>query len=439
MRIEIPNSWNPRDYQLPLWKALQNGYKRAAIVWPRRAGKDTTCENWTAVSAMQRIGVYWHMAPTLNQVRKIVWNNINSDGQRILEQVFPNEIVLKRNEQDMRTELVNGSIHQCVGSDNFDTLVGSNPVGVVFSEWSLANPAAWDYVRPILAENGGWALFPYTPRGANHGKTLYDMACKNDKWFSELLTVDETQHISKEAIEQERLSGMSEEMIQQEYYCSFTGVIDGSYYGQLIQEARAEGRITAVPYDPSEPVYTAWDIGRSDSTSIWFFQMYGMEFRFIDYFESRGKKLAYYAKMLDMKNYHYGGHILPHDAGHIMLATGLSVAMQLQKLGHRNINTLQREAKLVDELGIQEVRNVLSMSAFDEKKCARGIECLENYQRKWDEKNKVFSRQPLHDWTSHGADAMRYMAMGRDKVIGNEDYYEEAHDFVYPETDAWLA
>ena len=156
--IEIPNNWNPRSYQMNLWRALQNGCKRAAIVWPRRSGKDTTCENWTAVSAMQRVGVYWHMAPTLNQVRKIVWNNINSQGQKILEQVFPDEIVAKRHEQDMRTELVNGSIHQCVGSDNFDTLVGPNPCGVVFSEWSLANPAAWDYIRPILAENGGWAL-----------------------------------------------------------------------------------------------------------------------------------------------------------------------------------------------------------------------------------------------------------------------------------------
>ncbi len=437
--IEIPNKWNPRDYQLNAWRALESGYKRAVIVWPRRAGKDATCENWTAVSAMQRVGVYWHMAPTLNQVRKIVWNNINSQGQKVLEQVFPNEVVTKRHEQDMRTELVNGSIHQCVGSDNFDTLVGSNPCGVVFSEWSLCNPAAWDYIRPILSENGGWAIFPYTPRGANHGKTLFDIAQKNDDWFCEILTVDQTQHIPQSAIQEERDAGMSEEMIEQEFYCSFLGVVDGSYYGTLMSEARADGRITSVPYDSSEPVYTAWDIGRGDSTAIWFFQMYGLEYRFIDYFESRGKKLAYYAKTLDQKGYHYGGHIMPHDAGHMMLATGMSISMQLQKLGQRNIKTLQREHKLVDELGIQEVRNVLTMSVFDEKKCARGIECLENYQRKWDEKNKVFSRQPLHDWTSHGADAMRYMSMGRDIVIEDEyeDYEEERENF--PQTHGWLA
>lgn len=422
-----------------LWKALCSGTKRAAIVWPRRAGKDTTCENWTAYDAMQNIGVYWHMAPTLNQVRKIVWNNINSQGRKILEQVFPDEIVLKRHEQDMRTELINGSIHQCVGSDNFDTLVGPNPRGVVFSEWSLANPKAWDYIRPILAENGGWAIFAYTPRGSNHGKTIYDMAYRNPDWFCELLTVEETNHIPMSAIQDERDAGMTEEMIQQEFYCSFQGVIDGSYYGKYIQEARADERITAVPYDSSHPVYTSWDIGIGDSTAIWFFQMVGFEFRFIDYYESRGKKFSHYATELDRKGYHYGGHIMPHDAGHLQLATGLSIATQFEQLGHRNIKVLQRERNVVDELGVQEVRNVLPMSVFDENKCARGIDCLENYHAKYDEKLKRFSKTPVHDWASHGADSFKYFALGRNLVLDDDEFYDEEDDWKQPSSHRWLA
>lgn len=439
MRLEIPNNWNPRPYQMPAWNALTSGIRRAALVWHRRAGKDTTAENWTSYDAMQNIGLYWHMAPTLNQVRKIVWNSVNPDGKKVLEQVFPDEIVKKRHEQDMRTELVNGSVHQCVGSDNFNSLVGSNPRGVVFSEYSLSNPAAWDYIRPILAENGGWAIFPYTPRGANHGKTLYDIAQRSDDWFCQLLTVEDTGVITQKDIQAERDQGMSEEMIQQEFYCSFLGVVDGSYYGQLMTEAREEGRITAVPYDSSELVYTAWDIGYGDATAIWFFQIYGLEFRFIDYFESSGKKLSYYAQQLDRKSYYYGGHILPHDASKMLLATGKSIATQLQSYGFKNIITLPREQRLADELGIQEVRNTIPMAVFDESKCKRGIECLENYKKKWDETRKIFLKKPEHDWSSHGADAFRYFAMGRQKVLDDvRDEYEE-DEWDMPQTDGWLA
>lgn len=439
-RIQIPNGWNPRDYQLPLWNAMSNGIKRAVPIWPRRAGKDATCVNFTATQLLQRTGVYWHMAPTLNQVRKIIWNNVNSSGKKVLEQAFPNEIVTKRHEQEMRTEFINGSVHQCVGSDNFDSLVGSNPCGVIFSEYALSNPAAWDYIRPILAENNGWAIFPYTPRGSNHGKTLFDMAKKNEAWFAQLLTVEDTGHISTEDIQAERDQGMSEEMIQQEFYCSFQGVVDGSYYGQLMNEAREEGRITSVPYDSSEPVYTAWDIGMGDATAIWFFQIYGYEFRMIDYFESSGKKLSYYAQQLNKKPYFYGGHILPHDASSLLLATGKSIATMLQGYGFKNVITLQREQKIANELGIQEVRNTLPMVVFDEKKCERGIECLENYRRKWDESRKVFLRNPVHDWTSHGADAFRYFAMGRSKVLEEiQDYYDdEDQGFTLPESDGWM-
>ncbi len=137
MRVVLPNNWTPKPHQLGLLRYLEGGGKRAVAVWHRRAGKDTTVLNWTAIAAMQRVGTYWHMLPTLRQARLVVWDGINGDGQKILDQVWPEELRSKIRNDEMKIELANGSVWQLVGSDNYDSLVGSNPVGVVFSELSL--------------------------------------------------------------------------------------------------------------------------------------------------------------------------------------------------------------------------------------------------------------------------------------------------------------
>lgn len=410
--IEIPHEWHPRSYQLKLWSALEHGCKRAVAVWHRRAGKDSLSLNWTACSAFLRVGVYWHMAPTQRQVRKIVWDNIDGQGRRVIDQVWPEPLRQSTRDQEMQITLKNGSIWQCVGSDNYDSLVGSNPIGVVFSEYSLADPAAWDYVRPILAENGGWALFIYTPRGPNHGKDLYDTAINDPDWFAELLTVKDTGAIPLTAVDDERRAGMSEAMIEQEFFCAFTGIVDGSYYGKLIQQARNEKRLTRVPCETSEPVITAWDLGTGDDTAIWFVQQVGLEVRVIDYYEHRGVGIEHYAQVLNDKGYTYKEHIMPHDAGHKQLATGKSISSQLQQLGVRPCRVLPREQKLSNEVGIQAVRNLLPKCYFDYDKCKDGIKYLELYKRDYDDKRKVFKDTPCHDYTSHAADAFRYLAMG---------------------------
>ena len=215
--ILIPNGWNPRDYQRPLWKALNSGVKRAVAIWHRRAGKDSLSLNWTVKAMLQRVGVYWHMLPLNTQARKVVWDAIDKQGRRVIDQVFPLPLRKSVSSAEMKIELWNGSIWQCVGSDNYNTLVGANPVGVVFSEYSLADPEAWDYLRPILAENGGWALFIYTPRGKNHGYRLYNTALSAG-WFVQKLTVEDTGAIPLAAVEEERRAGMSESKIQQEFY-----------------------------------------------------------------------------------------------------------------------------------------------------------------------------------------------------------------------------
>lgn len=223
--IEIPNNWNPREYQRPLWSYLSNGGKRAVAVWHRRSGKDSVALNWEAKAIFERVGVYWHMLPLNTQARKVIWDGIDKFGRRMIYQAFPKELIKSVNSQEMKIEFVNGSIWQCVGSDNYDALVGGNPVGVVFSEYSIANPAAWDYIRPILTENGGWALFIYTPRGHNHGYELYNHA-GSDGWFRQILTVEQTKAIDIKAVDEERNAGMSESMIAQEFYCSFEAVSD---------------------------------------------------------------------------------------------------------------------------------------------------------------------------------------------------------------------
>jgi phage terminase large subunit len=235
--VLLPNEWRPRRHQRRLWEYLGGGGKRAVAVWHRRAGKDSTAINWTAVAAHQRIGTYWHMLPTETQGRRVIWDGVDGSGRRLIDQAFPRELRAATRHIRMTLELNCGSVWQVVGSDNYDRLVGANPVGVVFSEWSLTDPRAWDYVRPILAENGGWAAFIYTPRGKNHGFDLYDLARHHGDWFAEKLTVEDTGILTPQVIAGERSSGMSEALIQQEYFCSFEAASDGSYYGKLLEQA----------------------------------------------------------------------------------------------------------------------------------------------------------------------------------------------------------
>lgn len=408
--IEIPNAWDPRPYQRPLWNALEHGTKRAVAVWHRRAGKDSLSLNWTAAQAFQRVGVYWHMAPTQKQVRKIVWDNIDGQGRRIIDQVFPPALREGQKDNEMQITLKNGSIWQCVGSDNYDSLVGTNPVGVVFSEYSIADPKAWDYIRPILRENGGWALFIYTPRGPNHGKEMYDMAFNDPNWFAQTLSIEDTGVMTPNDVDEERRAGMSEAMIEQEFYCSFSGIVDGSYYGKQIQKAREENRITRIPHEPTLPVYTAWDLGVSDDTAIWFYQKVGLEFRILKYYENRGVGIEHYANYLKEQPYVYAEHQMPHDAGHQQMATGKSIAKQLQMLTGTKCTPSPREQALSDEVGIQAVRDLLPKCWFDYEGCKDGLKKLELYRRQYDEKREVFKDKPLHDFCSHAADSFRELS-----------------------------
>lgn len=408
--MDLALTFKPREYQLPLIKALNSGIKRAVYVAHRRAGKDILLFNWTVFQLLLNPGwTAFHILPTYNQAKKVIWDANTNESKRLLDYI-PHEVVESKNSQEMKIRLKNGSLFQLIGSDNIDSLVGTNPKIIIFSEYAIQSPAAWDYLRPILDVNGGYAIFISTPRGKNHFYDLMTMAKSNPKWYCEVLTVNDTHVLKEEDIEQIRKEGVSEEIIQQEYYCSFNRGVDGSYYGKLIEKARIEKRICKVDYEPRSPVHTAWDIGYGDSTSITFWQDVGGEVRVIDFYENSGEGIAHYVKMLQMKPYVYGTHYLPHDAGSGSIQTGRTLQDIAYDLGLKT-TILPRETDI--QVGIEAVRNLLSICYIDEYKCSHLIKCLENYHKKYNDKMQTYSDTPVHDFTSHACDSFRYLANAR--------------------------
>jgi hypothetical protein len=377
-------------------------------VWHRRAGKEKTFINYVARrAACDRVGTYFYLFPTYTQAKKVLWDGRDREGFPFLAH-FPREIVRKKNEAELRVELVNGSAIQLVGSDNIDSVLGTNPVGCVFSEYALQDPKAWDYMRPILRENGGWAIFDYTPRGKNHGFSLYQMARNNPDWFAEILTVADTKALSEDDINKERREGMSEELVQQEFYCSFEGVQFGAYFGKQLKDAEDDGRVTRVAYEPNIGVETWWDLGIGDSTAIWFTQSIGREIRVIDFYEASGEGFPHYAKKLQERPYVYSRHHAPHDIEVRELGSGRSRKETAASLGI----VFDVVPNLALEDGIEAARSLIARCWFDQDRCERGLNALASYHKAYDDKARDWKSYPAHDWSSHAADAFRYLAVG---------------------------
>ena len=436
-QIVLPNEWDPRYYQARLWDYLQNGGKRAYAVWHRRAGKDDVCLHWASTAAnVLRVGNYWHMLPEAAQARKAIWKAVNPHtGKKRIDEAFPLRIRKSTNDTEMLIEFLNGSTWQVLGSDNYDSQVGSAPIGIVFSEWALADPQAWAYMRPILAENDGWALFITTPRGRNHAATLFKNAQKAPEWFCEKLTADQTGVFDKATLARE-LREMIEDLgpeegkakFEQEYQCSFDAALPGAYYGSEMIAAEKEGRITSVPYKKGVPVFPVFDFGKgaSNATAIWFIQIVGRETRAIDYEECNSGDLEHYGRLIQNKEYLIGKLILPHDGGYARLATGLSYEEQFQAMGFETF-VLPKVPDLT--AAITATRPFIEQCWFDEKNCEQGIDCLRSYHREWDEQNKVFKPTPKHDWASHGADAFRGASEAHE--MGQLTVHEVKKKFTY--------
>jgi len=261
------DKFTPRDYQIPVFEALEKkNYKKLVVIWPRRSGKDLAAFNIIIRAAFRRVGTYFYVFPTFSSGRRILWDALTISGARVLD-FIPKELIESTNEQMMRIKLINGSIISIIGSDNFDnTIVGTNPIGMVFSEFALQNEKAYAMSKPILAGNDGWALFLSTPRGKNHLYSLYQIAIQNPKaWYSNMLTVRETKHISEEEIQADIARGeISFDLAQQEYYCSFDLGIDGAVYGAALDRMKLNEQIGNVPWQPNHRVHTSFDIGNEE-------------------------------------------------------------------------------------------------------------------------------------------------------------------------------
>jgi len=425
------NKFKPRDYQRPIFEAFfEKRFRRLVIVMCRRAGKDLCTWNIVIREAVTRPGVYYVVYPTYAQGKKILWSSVTIQGIRFLD-FIPPELVEGMNSQEMKVNLTNGSIIQIIGSDNPDRIVGTNPQGVVFSEYALQNPRIYALMSPILAANKGWAIFQSTPRGKNHFWEIYQLAVNSSHWWTCKLGLNETKHIDPLLIERDLKDGqISPDLVQQEYYCSFEAGVEGSIYCKYLDRMNLNNQIGVVPWEAGFKVHTAWDLGMSDSTAIIFFQTIGQTVRIIDYIEKSSEGLDFYCKYVLSKPYTYGKHIAPHDIAVREWGSGMSRIEKAKNLGLNFI--LAPDVSIRD--GIESVRSALSKIWVDDQRCARLIKCLENYRYEWNATKYDYKQVPLHDQYSHGSDCLRYMCISLPKTrdgLSAEDLEKIRHEAMY--------
>jgi phage terminase large subunit len=404
-----------RPYQRALHETWANLRKRRLIeIAHRRWGKDEVALNVSRDLALQRPASYWHALPEYAQARKALWTAVNPHtGKRRVDEVFPAAIREAVNEQEMFIKLRNGSTWQIVGSDRYNALVGAGVAGVVFSEWALANPSAWGYIRPMVEENNGWAAFISTPRGNNHARAMLDMARGNPAWFAEVSDVHTTGALSQEQLDEalaeyQAIYGLDfgRAIFEQEYLCSFTGAMVGAYFGAEMSRADREGRICEVEVDPKHPVHTAWDLGAARNNPIWCFQVIGGALRIVDFYQPESDDLADWCAWLIARGY-TGNDYVPHDVLVTEWGTGRTRIETLRQHGRKP----KRIARVSVMDGLQAGRVAINAARFDAARCATGLEGLKAYRREWDDERKTFREAPVKDWAEHIGSAWRYLGL----------------------------
>lgn len=427
-------SFTPRDdYQTEFLGAMQAHTRedpaRGMAIWPRRSGKDLTALHNTLVMAHEERGMYWHCLPVYEQARKACWTAFLSggvdgkdSGQRLMDNVFPREIRVRPDEWSpgasvMLVELKGGSIVQFVGSDTINHLVGAGLRGINFSEFALSKPSAWPYIQPILQESRGWASFLFTPRGRNHAHKLYQdyksqgrYTSYHDIYTLGIYSIEQADKILKEALAE----GMPEELVRQEYLCDFAASLVGSYFGRLIEDLEHRGGLDEFQFE-RDGIISTWDLGMSDSTAIWLWRVAHGGIDIIGHYEDNGQPLSHYLDWLDKQKEDLGLsyllHVFPHDAKARTLVTGGSVLEHAApRLGVGNMLVLPNMSFLD---GIGAARWLLQQKVRIHPRCNehQGIEALRQYHKKWDEDTRSFGPHPEHDWSSHSADAFRYIAL----------------------------
>jgi len=426
----ILDKFKPRDYQKPMLDAILNrGIKRAVIVHPRRAGKDFSLFAGLAVpQCLMKTCMVAYVGINYGSVRKTIWDMRDNDGNKLLDFCPPNTVA-SMNQSEQKIVFRNGSLLQCVGGDSHATsLRGTNPYGIILSEYSYyEDPTVLDTVTPILAANGGWLVVASTPQAQNAFYTLYKMAQELPDWYTELLTVDDTKHISAEELEKER-KRMHIDLFLQEYYCSFQRGIAGAIFAKEIQKLDLAGQITSVQWEPGLLVHTAWDIGLStgNSTCIIFFQIVGdgTVIRIIDCYSSEQIGLNTYIDLLASKPYRWGVHLAPHDIAVREWAAG--AITRLEKADRLGVK-FETIGQVLLQDQIENTLTHFNKVWIDKNKCKPLIDALNNYYREWDEQRQVYKPKPVHNWASNYASAFMLLFGGMHKTYKGQppDYYDK--------------
>ena len=414
--------FNCRWYQQDFHSALVNRtHDRLMAVWHRRAGKDEIVLNGMRTLALQDPGTYWHCFPEQAQARKAIWNGVNGHtGKRRIFDAFPEQIISRMHDADMFIELKpdyckdgKTSTFQLIGSDRYDSTVGSGPKGIAYSEWALSNPAAWAYHSPMIRESKGFAAFITTPRGNNHAKTMYDMAVDNPRWFAELLSIEQTRTLGKEELEEalseyQVLHGidLGLAIFEQEYFCSFAGAMVGAYFGAEMNRAERAGRFADLPIDEDAPVHCVMDLGKTVNNPVWLFQVIDDTPHIVDFYQPESDDLDDWCAELRDRGFN-GNTYVPHD---IMVTEWGSSKTRIERLREHKMHPI-RIARVSVADGLQAGRMTINKAYFDKTKCEIGIDGLKNYRREWDGEMKTFRENPVKDWSEHIGSAWRYMGL----------------------------
>lgn len=400
---EVVIPYSPRVPQLQIHDAVDD-HRFVVVVAHRRFGKTVAAINEAIRAAINcqlerpRIG---YIAPTYSQAKRVAWDYLTH---------YTRPLGAVANIAELRVDFWDRRI-QLYGSDNPDSLRGQYFDLVILDEIADQNPKIWnEIIRPALADRKGKAIFIGTPKGQNHFKELRDRAETEEGWALLEFRASETGIVVKEELDAAKRE-MGEDKYAQEFECSFHAAIEGSYYGKILNDMPPE-RFTAINRDDLCRTYTAWDLGVGDSTAIWVAQITGKEIRMMDYIENHGVGLDWYVRELTERGWHKAEHIVPHDIQVRELGTGRSRLELLQEVGF----SCTVAPRLGVDDGIQAVRRMLPDCWFNLPATKQGLECLRNYRREFDEKRSVFWNKPLHDWASHGSDAMRYLATGMNDV-----------------------
>ena len=394
------------------------GGKNICCVIHRRAGKDIFCVEAWLLRALTRIGTHVYLLPMATQAYSVIWKGMDFSGRPFLSSI-PECLIKRKNEARMEIELINGSRMVLGGSNNVDALMGTNPVTIIYSEFSLHNPISRQYLNPILIQNGGTEIFQFTPRGQNHAYELMEIVRDNPKYFVQHMGVDDTKDwdgsriITQEQIDDAKRMGMSEEMIQQEFYCNFEVGNVGAYFTVEINHMTTDGRITTLRPNPHLPIHTCWDLGGTDATAGWLFQLEGGFINLLHIIHSNNKPLKWYFEQAEMIRQKigapWGNHYGPHDIKnkHQNWETAESRLMKAREAGYN----FQVTPKLSVHDGIEAIRYIFPKIRIDKTNCTIGLRAMREYQRIFDTGKGAYKKEPLENWAVHIVDALRYLAV----------------------------